>query len=106
MKRSDDDTKRLERLLAEGWKDGAGVRPDDLWQAGVMARVRAAAAEKNGPAWANGAGRLALRISLAAAAAAAILVVWTLAGGVIPYEELAMKALDEPLSLFIGTPFV
>ncbi|MDD3643104.1 MAG: hypothetical protein PHQ19_06555 [Candidatus Krumholzibacteria bacterium] len=105
MKRRNNDSGRLERLLADGWKAGGGARPDDLWQAGVMARVRAAAATPE-PAWSNGAGRLALRISIAAAAAAAILVAWTLAGGLIPYEELAMKALDEPLSMIIGSPFV
>jgi hypothetical protein len=106
MRKNDNDTKRLERILADGWKAGAETRPGDLWQAGVMARVREAASVRPEPAWTNGTSRLALRISLVAAAAAAVLVVWTLAGGVIPYEELAMKAIDEPLSILIGSPFV
>lgn len=106
MKRNERDTERLERTLADGWKAGGGARPDDPWQAGVMASVREAAEGRREPAWSNGGGRLALRVSLAAAAVAAVLVAWSLAGGIIPYEELAMKALDEPLSVLIGSPFV
>lgn len=105
MNKKRTDTQRLERLLAAAWREGAGAAPGPIWQAGVMAGVRAAAGGGT-PAWANGFSRLVLRMSLTAAAAAAVLVAWLVAGGLIPYEELALMMIDEPLSLLAGTPFV
>jgi hypothetical protein len=96
------DIDRLDRLLADGWRHPGGLVPGDDWKAGVMAEIRAAAHESPVK---NGLSRLVLRVSLAAAAAAVALLAWTLSTGIVPYQELALKLLEDPVSM-LSSPFV
>jgi len=97
------DIDRLDRLLADGWRHPGGLVPGEGWKAGVMADIRAAAAGESPVT--NGFSRLFLRVSLAAAAAAAALVIWTVSAGIAAYQELAMKLLEDPASLLFSSPF-
>jgi hypothetical protein len=95
---------RLDRLLADGWRRPRGLVPGDGWKAGVMREIRFSKAEVSGAE--NGFSRLLLRVSLAAAAVAALLVTWTLSAGMAAYRDLAMKLLDDPASMIFSSPFV
>ena len=98
------DIDRLDRLLADGWRKPGGLVPGDGWKAGVMAEIRTAAAEESPVT--NGFSRLVLRVSIAAAAASIALVAWTLSTGIVPYQDLAVKLLDDPASMLFSSPFV
>jgi hypothetical protein len=90
------DIDRLDRLLADGWRNPGGLVPGEDWKAGVMSEIRSTAMEA--PVT-NGFSRLVLRVSMAAAAAALVLAAWTLATGVVPYQKLAMELLGDPASM-------
>jgi hypothetical protein len=96
------DIDRMDRLLADGWRNPGGLVPGDDWKAGVMAEIRSTPAEA--PVT-NGFSRVVLRVSIAAAAASLALVAWTLSTGMIPYEEIAMMLLEDPVSM-LSSPFV
>lgn len=98
------DIDRLDRLLADGWRNPGGLVPGDDWKAGVMAEIRAGAAEESPVT--NGFSRFVLRVSVAAAAAAIALVAWTLSAGLMTYQDLAMKFLEDPASMLFSSPFV
>ena len=99
------DIDRLDRLLADSWRKPGGLVPGDDWKAGVMAEIRAAGAAEESPVT-NGFSRLVLRVSVAAVAAAIALVAWTLSTGIVPYQDLAVKLLDDPASMLFSSPFV
>ncbi len=99
------DIDRLDRLLADSWRTPGGLVPGDDWKAGVMSEIRAAAVAEESPVT-NGFSSLVLRVSIAAAAAAIALVAWTLSTGIVPYQDLAVKLLDEPVSMLFSSPFV
>ncbi len=98
------DRDRIDRLLAAGWRGAGEISPGEDWKAGVMAEIRAAAAEES--PMTNGFSSLVLRVSIAAAAAAIALVAWTLSTGIVPYQDLAVKLLDDPASMLFSSPFV
>jgi len=104
MIRKDND--RMDRLLADSWRNPGGLVPGDDWQAGVMTTIRTASATAEESPVTNGFSRLVLRISVVAAAAAVALVAWTLTTGIVPYQDLAVKLLDEPASMLFSSPFV
>ncbi len=97
------DNDRMDRLLADSWRNPGGLVPGDDWKAGVMSEIRTRVAES--PVT-NGFSRLVLRVSVVAAAAAIALVAWTLSTGIVPYQDLAVKLLDEPASMLFSSPFV
>jgi hypothetical protein len=97
------DIDRMDRLLADGWRNPGGLVPGDDWATGVMSEIRSA--EMESPVT-NGFSRIILRVSVAAAAVAAALVVWTLSTGFTAYEDLAMKLLEDPASMLFSSPFV
>ena len=97
------DIDRLDRLLADGWRNPGGLVPGDDWKAGVMSEIRSTGMES--PVT-NGFSSLVLRVSIAAAAAAVALVAWTLSTGIAAYQDLAMKLLDDPASMLFSSPFV
>jgi hypothetical protein len=96
---------RIDRLLAAGWRDAGQISPGEDWNAGVMATIRTASAAVE-PSSTNGFSSLVLRVSIAAAAAAIALVAWTLSTGIVPYQDLAVKLLDDPASMLFSSPFV
>lgn len=100
------DIDRMDRLLADGWRKPGGLVPGDDWKAGVMATIRTASAAVEPSSTTNGFSSLVLRVSMAAAAAAIALVAWTLSTGIVPYQDLAMKLLDDPASMLFSSPFV
>ena len=91
------DNDRLDRLLADGWRNPGGLVPGDDWKAGVMSEIRSG--EMESPVT-NGFSSLVLRISVTAAAAAVALVAWTIMTGVVPYNEIAMELLGDPAGMF------
>ena len=97
------DIDRMDRLLADGWRNPGGLVPGDDWKAGVMSEIRSRVAES--PVT-NGFSRLVLRVSVVAAAAAIALVTWTLSTGIVSYQDLAVKLLDDPASMLFSSPFV
>ncbi len=97
------DIDRMDRLLADGWRNPGGLVPGDDWKAGVMSEIRSRVAES--PVT-NGFSRLVLRVSVVAAAAAIALVAWTLSTGIVSYQDLAVKLLDDPASMLFSSPFV
>jgi hypothetical protein len=97
------DNDRLDRLLADGWRNPGGLVPGDDWKAGVMSEIRSTAMES--PVT-NGFSRFVLRVSIAAAAASVALAAWTLSTAMPVYEELAMKLLEDPASMLFSSPFV
>jgi len=97
------DNDRMDRLLADGWRNPGGLVPGDDWKAGVMSEIRSGVAES--PVT-NGFSRLVMRISFVAAAAAIALVAWTLSTGIVSYQDLAVKLLDDPASMLFSSPFV
>jgi hypothetical protein len=88
---------RIDRLLADGWRNAGQVSPGDDWAAGVMSEIRGRAAETSPVE--NGLGRFVFRVSIAAAAAAVVLAGWTLYTGMVPYQELAMELFADPASM-------
>ena len=97
------DNDRLDRLLADGWRNPGGLVPGDDWKAGVMSEIRSTEMES---AVTNGFSRIVLRISIAAAVTAIALVAWTLSSGLVTYQDLAMKFLEDPASMLFSSPFV
>ncbi len=97
------DNDRMDRLLAAGWRNPEGLVPGDDWTAGVMSEIHSTPMES--PVT-NGFSRLVLRVSVAAAAAAIALVAWTLSSGLVTYQDLAMKFLEDPASMLFSSPFV
>jgi len=100
------DIDRLDRLLADGWRNPGGLVPGDDWKAGVMTTIRTASAIAEEAPVTNGFSSLVLRISITAAAAATALVAWTLSTGIVSYQDLAVKLLDDPASMLFSSPFV
>ena len=96
---------RIDRLLAAGWRDAGEISPGEDWKAGVMATIRTASSAVE-PSATNGFSSLVLRVSIGAAAAAIALVTWTLSTGIVPYQDLAVKLLDDPVSMIFSSPFV
>ena len=97
------DNDKLDRLLADGWRNPGGLVPGDDWTAGVMSEIQSSAMES--PVT-NGFSRIVLRVSVAAAAAAVALVAWTLSTGITAYQDLAIKLLEDPASMLFSSPFV
>jgi mannose/fructose/N-acetylgalactosamine-specific phosphotransferase system component IIC len=97
------DIDRMDRLLADGWRNPGGLVPGDDWKASVMSQIRSTPQES--PVT-NGFSRVVLRVSLAAAAAAVALVAWTVSTGFAAYQDLAMKLLEDPASMLFSSPFV
>ena len=61
------DIDRMDRLLADGWRNPGGLVPGNDWKAGVMSEIRST--EMESPVT-NGFSRYVLRVSVVAAAAA------------------------------------
>lgn len=101
MNKKDND--RMDRLLADSWRNPGGLLPGDDWTAGVMSEIRTTPMES--PVT-NGFSRIVLRVSVAAAAAAIALVAWTLTTGITAYQDLAAKLLEDPASMLFSSPFV
>ena len=99
------DRDRIDRLVAAGWRDAGEISPGEDWKAGVMSTIRTASSAAETSAT-NGFSNLVLRVSITAAAAAAALVAWTLSTGIVPYQDLAVKLLDDPVSMLFSSPFV
>ncbi len=97
------DMDRLDRLLADGWRHPGGLEPGEDWKAGVMSGILSS--PDKSPVT-NGLSRLVLRVSIAAAAAALALVVWTVSTGITAYQELAARLLEDPASMLFSSPFV
>jgi hypothetical protein len=96
------DIDRMDRLLADGWRNPGGLVPGDDWKTGVMSEIRSTPQES--PVT-NGFSRIVFRVSVAAALTAFALVAWTLATGLVPYQEMAMELLQDPVSM-LSAPFV
>lgn len=93
----------LERALFDAARSSRRklVQPSSQWQENLMADLRrfskAPFYQENG----DFLRRFALRLSVAAAIVALLLLVYTAAYGLIDYEELAMMFLEDPARFLI-----
>jgi hypothetical protein len=93
-------------MLASAWRGTGGSGPDRGWNDALMERIRSSEFEEGDLSILNGFSLKFLRISAAVAAAALILLAWTMSSGLVPYQDLAAHFIDNPVGLFISPLFV
>jgi hypothetical protein len=96
--------KRLESILfAVGRRDPEEPDVSGTWQANLMRDVRMIGplgGEAIGP---ERFGRLAWRFSLACGIGVAAVVIYTLVAGFLPFQDLAVALLDDPVTVLYSS---
>ncbi|MBN1165095.1 MAG: hypothetical protein JXB45_10990 [Candidatus Krumholzibacteriota bacterium] len=106
MNSGKDDLERLEKLLASAWEEVPPPAISESWQAGVMTDIRRLQGEPAEPEKNGYSGRLVWRFSAAVLVCALLLAFYTLLRGFIPYEDLALIYLEDPIGFMFNPPFV
>ena len=101
MKRQANIIDHLERLIGSVYRGQETTPPGADWNAGVMAEIRRMGRVEAGGNGEALFGRFAWRFAAAACFVAAILLVYVFSNGVVDYEELAMRFLENPIDFII-----
>jgi len=91
----------FEAFLFSAYRAREERAPDESWRERVMSEIgrrSVPAAEGNDQALF---GRFAWRFAAAACAISAVLLVYIFSNGIVNYEELAMKFLENPIDFLI-----
>jgi hypothetical protein len=93
---------RLERILFSIRPRRATGPESGRWQADLMREVRSIGPPGGEAPVLERFGALAWRFSLAGAVGVALLAIYTLRSGFVPYQELAVAMMDDPMSTFLS----
>jgi hypothetical protein len=93
---------RLEKILFSIRARDAGASSGGDWQAGLMREIRSMGPLGGEATFLEGLGALAWRFSLAGGIGIALLVIYTLRVGLVPYQDLTLAMLDDPISILLS----
>jgi hypothetical protein len=101
MKRQGKRVDALEKLLVSAYRDVGEVHPSSGWDEAVLARIRTLGpieSAVNGQALV---GRFVWRFAAAASLVAIVLLVYLFSSGVVDYQDLAVRFLENPIDFLI-----